>query len=119
MAAVAGSVEFVIDGTRYRVGDSFTIKYWDRVKEMQMDVDGPYGHKEVGAAPGFDVQLSNTRDVSLKTLKAIDGVTVSALGQDGKQYILHEAIVEGEPEKDPVNGTITGFSLRGTGMDEV
>ncbi len=118
MAAIAGRVEFIADGVRYQLGESVTIRPFQSSKEIINGVNGPIGHKVTGVAPSIEVEIGTTSDTLMKTLEALEDATVTAKCANGLQYVLKGAIVEGEPDVNPVDGKVT-ITFRGTIMDEV
>ena len=118
MAAVAGKLDFIAGGVRWTVAGSFTIRPFQTSKEPVVGVNGPAGYKEMGVAPSIEAELITTADTRLKLFEAMSGVTASVKLANGLQYILTEAFVEGEPDINPIDGTVTVL-LKGTSCDEI
>jgi hypothetical protein len=107
MAKVAGTAFVKIDGQQVALRGNFKIKPSGVQRESIVGLDGYHGYKETPTVPGFEMDVTDRPEVSIKKLANLTNVTIVAELINGKNYILRNAVQMAEIELNADDGTFT------------
>ena len=118
MQAVGGVTKLVVDGRRIDLESMGIINIGERLREVQVGLDGVQGYKEMGQAPKFEGVARVKDEWTLEELVKIAHSTAVCYLSSGKQYVLRCATYAAEGDFNPEDGTLP-FTLVGDDMEEI
>lgn len=117
MADRAGLISMTIDGARYDVKGSVTIRPTKFSREAIEGLDGYHGTKVVPKACGASGTITDAAGLKVNDLQKIIGGEVYFELANGKQYTLHDATFLDQAELDVGEGEI-GFEFAASNCTE-
>ena len=115
----AGTCYLKVNGTQYALRGKFTYQPLDKIRSGYRGQDEHGGFTEKPENPYVEMDLTDLGGVSVKSLQALEGATLTAELRNGKTIVLHEAFYAGEAKVGTEEGSFSGrFEGLGT-MDEL
>jgi hypothetical protein len=96
----AGRLYFKTDSTQHDAKGSFSYNLGEDKRDGIVGTDGVHGYKTTAQIPFIEGAITDRKDLDLKTLLNLDGVTVTLELANGKTVVLRDAWWAGE-------GTVT------------
>ncbi len=107
VGAIGGVVFFRVNGSQYRVRGDVKIRWGGNTREDVTGADGQdHGWITKPMPRGFDLTISDSGDLSLQQLQAIEGATATLELNNGKVYVAENARNTGEIELDAMEGKV-------------
>ena len=115
-----GVASFYSDGALYEISGQITVKLGGITRTPKVASDGSVaGFVTKGMPPEITFDAIDGGQVSVATLKAIEGATVQIVMRNGKSYLLTQAFQIDDPEIKPSEGDISSVKLSGAQCTEV
>ena len=92
----AGKIFFKVDSTQYDAKGSFTYNLGAAKREAIVGGDKVHGYKETIQVPFIEGEITDSADIGLAKLQALDGVTVTLELANGKTILLRDAWFAGD-----------------------
>lgn len=86
-----GTIYFKVDGTQYEAKGEFTYAISGWKNTPIPGASSVHGYTSEVVVPFVEGAITDSKDVSLKTLTGLDGVTVTLELANGKTIVLHDA----------------------------
>ncbi|MEX2630030.1 MAG: phage tail tube protein [Tistlia sp.] len=86
-----GIIYFAIDGTQYDAKGNFTYNLGAGKREAIVGADAVHGYKETPQVARIEGEITDSSELALSALIALDGVTVTLELANGKVVVLREA----------------------------
>ena len=103
---VGGTLNFRVGGTTYQARGNFTYSAQAETRESVVGADGVHGHTVAKKAPFIAGDLTLSALWSTETLMAHDG-TVELECVNGITVVLEDAILVGEVDPNPIEGSVS------------
>lgn len=91
MARIAGIIALKVNGTQYLAKGNFTYNIGKPKREGVVGSDGTHGYKETPQIAFIEGEITDRSDISLETLLATTGATVTLELGNGKVIVLRDA----------------------------
>lgn len=113
---VAGTSYVKVDAGQLALRGSHTIRPAAFTREGIAGLDGVHGYKETPRIPSIEVEVTLTRDLSVKKVAGLTNVTVTSELANGRVFVLSQAWQAGDLDLNAVEGSVTirfeGMSCR-------
>lgn len=102
----AGTIFLKIDGVQQEAKGDFSYDIGSPKREAIVGADTVHGYKETPKVAFIEGAITDRRDLNLKTLQVLDGVTVTLELANGKTIVLSNAWYAGEGQVKTSEGEI-------------
>ncbi|MBU1229556.1 MAG: phage tail tube protein [Proteobacteria bacterium] len=92
----AGTLYLKIDGVQREAKGEFTYDIGGEKREAIVGADTVHGYKTAPRVPFIEGAITDSKELNLKTLQGLDGVTVTLELANGKTIVLSNAWFAGE-----------------------
>lgn len=106
MAKVLGRVTIKVDGVTVKSKPGSTLTRGGRQRTPQVGDNEIHGASETLVPPELTVTITQTKEVTLETIEAIEEATILFEGDDGVSYVLDKAFSTTAPTLNSSNGEI-------------
>ena len=103
---LGGTINFKIDGQMYQAKGNFSWRINPEKKEQIVGSDGVHGHKAMPQVPYIEGAITDSPDMSVEELQAIEDATVILELANGKIISLEQACYAHEGEGTTEEGEI-------------
>lgn len=110
---IAGTAYIRVDGTQYDLRGNCTVNIAAFTREGVAGLDRVHGYTQKPTIPYFEMELSDSPNLSLETIHGITGATITLELINGKTYVLRQAWCANNPELKIDDGM---FQVRFEGM---
>ena len=114
---VGGTAFFKVNGLQYELRGELMIQPNITENEWVANQDLTMVFTQKGVVPFMEMKISDTSQLAIQALNAIEGATITAELINGKVYTLQQAAQWGETKLDTAKGEIT-FKAGGTACYE-
>lgn len=111
---IAGTCYFKADGESFNLRGSFTVSPDPYEREGVAGLDGVHGYTETQRVPYIEGEISDHADLSLKKIREMRDVTITAELANGKTYVLRNAWAASARDLNAGEGSMT---LRFEGLE--
>lgn len=101
-----GIIFFKVDGAQYDAKGNFEYNLGSPMREAMVGADSVHGYKETHQVPFVQGEITDSYDLDLKTLQALDETTVTLELANGKVILLENAWFAGEGGGQSEEGNI-------------
>lgn len=115
---VGGIIELKVDGAILNAKGSFSYNIGRNKKEAVVGADAVHGYKETPQAPFIEGEITDSQDLSLESLQALESATIYLRLANGKLIVLRQAWYAGEGTGTTEEGAIA-VKFEGMSADEV
>lgn len=111
---IAGTAFVKHDGEQLSIAGGITVSPLKNMKEGLSGLSGVAGYKETPRVPFIEVEVFNTAAFDISAIEDKEDMTVVAELANGDVWTLRNAWLEGEPDIDGAEGSVT---LKFEGME--
>lgn len=115
---IAGVCYIKVDGQQYDLRGNLIVSISPTERSGVAGMDGVHGFIETPRVPFIAGNFSDTNELSINDLDAIENATITVELANGKAYILREAWTKSAHEIDGTQGQIA-VRFEGTGGEEL
>ncbi len=118
MERVGGIIEVKVDGEIYSAKGSWTYNLGIPKRDLVIGSDAVHGYKELPQEPFVEGVITDSGEISLKTLLSIKNATVTLSLANEKIIVLREAVFTGDGNVTTEEGEIAA-KFSGKSAEEV
>jgi hypothetical protein len=116
---LGGTLSFMIGGVPYRLGGNFKIKLGGLLRDDKVGLSGPLGYTSKYGMSSIECEMVTDGSISVAALKGVNNVTLVALLDNGRTYMLPGAWQSGDDPSIDVKEAMTTVTFSALSAQEM